>query len=320
MITLKKSIALLPLLFLVFILASCGASIDTQKISTPTFSQESITVPNELDLSFSIIETGFTHSTEAFIYKGGSLFKKRRVSHISVLVKHPKANFVFDAGLGSDMQSQFKEHFSFIDRQTFKFTQVGTLKSILEENDFPIDSIKYIIPSHLHFDHASGIEDFPKAKILVTKEEYEHANSDEAEEPAFIKQQYDSASIQWGFIKMLPKPYEVFEQSLDLFKDGSIVLVPLYGHTKGSVGMFINLPSGERFFFTGDLTWAAEAFDAPSEKHPIPRAKVDNERDLVKQTIVKVHYLTKEKPEIKIVPAHDSNTQKDIAHFPEFEK
>ena len=36
-------------------------------------------------------------------------------------------------------------------------------------------------------------------------------------------------------------PYEIYPQSLDLYKDGSIVLVPLPGHTPGSVGVFINL-------------------------------------------------------------------------------
>ncbi|MFT5877678.1 MAG: hypothetical protein ACI8SA_001542 [Dokdonia sp.] len=35
------------------------------------------------------------------------------------------------------------------------------------------------------------------------------------------------------------------------------------------------MKSGKRYFFTGDLTWAAEAFLSPSEKHIITRNKVD---------------------------------------------
>ena len=41
---------------------------------------------------------------------------------------------------------------------------------------------------------------------------------------------------------------------MDLFDDGSVVFVPLPGHTGGSNGMFVNLRSGKRFFFMGDLT------------------------------------------------------------------
>jgi glyoxylase-like metal-dependent hydrolase (beta-lactamase superfamily II) len=98
------------------------------------------------------------------------------------------------------------------------------------------------------------------------------------------------------------------------------VLVKLPGHTEGSIGMFVNLKSGKRYFFTGDLTWAAEAFIGPSEKHAIPRKKVDGDREKVKETIVLIHHLINMKPEIEIIPAHDYNAQKTIAHFPEIEK
>ena len=59
--------------------------------------------------------------------------------------------------------------------------------------------------------------------------------------------------------------------------------------------MFVNLKSGNRYFFPGDLTWAAEAFSIPSEKHIIPRKKVDGDREKVKEIIVTVHHLKKKK-------------------------
>ncbi len=53
-----------------------------------------------------------------------------------------------------------------------------------------------------------------------------------------------------------------FDESLDLFGDGRLVLVPLPGHTPGSVGLFVTLDSGRRLFFSGDTSWRLEASKA----------------------------------------------------------
>jgi len=298
---------------------SCMTTIDISKYATPTFYKTNYPEGNNVNFSLSIIETGFAKTLEAFVFRGGSLFKTRKLSHVSILIQHPKGTFVFDTGLGSNIEKQFHDKFSFLDRQMFKFTRLTSLKETLVENKFNLNKIDFIIPSHLHFDHASGIEDFSDSKVWTTKEEYDHAFGHNAKLPAFIKEQYDAAFIKWKLITFKNKPYEIFEESFDVFKDGTVVLVKLYGHTEGSLGMFVNFDAEKRYFFTGDLTWAAEAFTIPSEKHAIPRNKVDGNREKVKALIVKIHHLAKEKPEIKIVPAHDFNAQKDIAHFPRVE-
>src|SRR5207302_10697949 len=37
-------------------------------------------------------------------------------------------------------------------------------------------------------------------------------------------------------LRFEPAPYETFDESADLYKDGSVIVVPLRGHTPGSVG------------------------------------------------------------------------------------
>lgn len=301
------------------IIQSFKTTIDISKYPTPTFSTTNYPIDKEVEFSLSIIETGYAKTPEAFVFRGGNLFKTRKLSHVSILIQHPKGTFVFDTGLGSEINGQFHDHFSFLDRQLFKFTKLQSLKETLINNKFNPDSIDFIIPTHLHFDHASGIEDFPKATVWTTKQEYNHAFSEEATPPAFIKEQYDADFIKWKFMDFSTIGYEIFKESYDIFNDGTVLLVKLPGHTKGSVGMFVNLKSGKRYFFTGDLTWATEAFSIPSEKHAIPRRKVDENREKVKETIVMVHHLKKKKNQLVIVPAHDYNSQKNIAHFPNVE-
>ncbi len=312
-------IATITIISVFLLIQSCKTKINISKYQIPAFSETNFPINKQVDFSLSLIETGYAKTLEFFVFKGGSLFKTRKLSHVSILIQHPKGTFVFDTGLGSEIEEQFHDHFSFMDRQMFKFTKLETLKETLVKNEFNPDSIDFIIPTHLHFDHASGIEDFPNASVWTTKDEYDYAKSDKANPPAFIKEQYDGDFLQWKFIDFQDNPYEIFKESYDVFNDGTVVLVKLPGHTNGSLGMFVNLKSGKQYFFTGDLTWAAEAISIPSEKHPIPRKKVDGDREKVKETIVNVHYLKKKKEDIIIVPAHDAKAQKDIPRFPNVE-
>lgn len=283
-----------------------------------------INTPTKINLSktqiqFSIIQTGTASTLEGFVYKGGSLFLKKKISHIAVWVKHPKGNFLFDTGLGENINAQSKE-MSFLHRQIFKFNKEKSVKEQMIINHISIDSIKTILLSHLHWDHASGIKDFPNATIMTTKEEYQFAQSHHASSPAFLKSQYDGKLIKWSFIHFEKKKYEFFEESFDYFDDGSVIIVKLPGHTNGSIGMFITLEKGKRFFFTGDVTWSIDGFKRPSPKHPIPSKYVDLDKDKLNNIIVKIHQLIKQDTSLIVIPAHDYNVQQKLAHFPKFEQ
>lgn len=180
---------------LVFIL-SHKSSIDMSKYPIPTFSETNYPIDKEVKFSVSIIETGFVKTSEALVFRGGNPFKIRKLSQVAILIQHPKGTFVYDTGFGSEIEGQFNDHFSCFDKQLFKFTKLKSLRETLIEYNFNPDSIDFIIPSHLHFDHASGIEDFPKATVWITKEEYDYAFSEQASPPAFIKQQYDADFIK----------------------------------------------------------------------------------------------------------------------------
>ena len=253
----------------------------------------------------------------AFIYEWGALFKKQKVNNYAVYVKHPKGHFLFDTGFGSDYPEQLKA-MPWWSRGTNRFKQktwaakeIGAVSSI--------DSIRFIILSHMHWDHLSGINDFPKAPVWVRQKEYNFAMSEKAKVPAYIHSDYTSPAIQWKFIRFTPTPYEVFDESLDVFQDGSIILVPLEGHTPGSIGMFVNLPSGKRYFFIGDLSFSACAVHRNAEKLPIVRNKVDHSRCKVKHELKRVFQLLEKDPNILIVPSHDGNASGKIAAFPLFE-
>lgn len=303
---LKKTIAIsLVLGAIAFFVLQKGANIeldiDYQSLNTPI-------ITSNPQLKIAYIETAFSETPQGLIYAGGSLRWKQRISHVAVYIEHPNGNILFDTGLGEQVDVQFEAVPSLI-KPLLKFTKNDNASIVLKRNQLLASKI---FLSHMHWDHASGIKDFPAATIMTTQQELDFALSKKAEPPGFIASQYDGKNINWETIYFNSGAYEIFKQSFDLYNDGSIVFVELPGHTYGSIGMFVNLSETERYFFTGDLTWSQQGFDIPAEKFLLSSLMVDLDREKTRQLIYKISQLIKHKPQIQTVPSHDIRQYKNF--------
>lgn len=269
------------------------------------------------EISLSIIKTAESKNLEAFFYHGGSWFKSRVAAYSAVLVDHPQGRFLFDSGLGSDARREFKTGVPFWLKPFMSYENHKPAKTQLADK-IKKEPVRMIILSHLHWDHASGIRDFPDAEVWTPRQEYDWALGSHAAPGSNLPSEYANSGIRWRFIEFGRVAYENFDRSLDVFQDGSVVLVPLPGHTPGSMGMFINLKSGKRFFFTGDTTWAFEGFENRAPKFWITRLLVDDDPKRIMRSILKVRQLMQAYPEMQIVPAHDDRVQKTLGFFPAF--
>lgn len=270
-------------------------------------------------LGFSVLKTSESQGVfEALEVGGGSWLRYRHPAHVAVLVRHPKATFLFDTGLGRQVDAQFAAN-TFMDRQFFAYRDVRPAVDQLAQAGWTPDRIKLIVPSHMHWDHVSALPDFPDADVLISATEREHAQHGHA--PAFLASQFASVK-RWRDLSFKPGAYLGFDRSLDLFGDGAVVLVPLAGHTAGQVGMFLNLPSGQRYFFTGDTTWTIEGLQKPADRSWALRhvVHVDHDEAANQAAIVQVHRIMQRFPQLTVVPAHDENVIKTLPHFPQFQE
>lgn len=269
-------------------------------------------------LAFSVIPTSQSQGAfEALVVGGGSWLRYRHPAHVAVLVRHPLGNLLFDTGLGRQVDAQFAVN-GFMDRQFFGYEHVKPAVDQLAQAGWAPDRIQRIVPSHMHWDHVSALPDFPDAEVWVSRTELEHARQGHA--PAFLASQFNGVR-HWHDLQFTPTPYMGYTQSLDLFGDGAVVLVPLSGHTAGQVGMFLKLPSGQRCFFTGDTTWTIEGLQKPADRSWALRqiVHVDHDVPANQAAIVRVHQLMQRFPDLKVVPAHDENVLKTLPHFPAFQ-
>ncbi|HVF93531.1 MAG TPA: MBL fold metallo-hydrolase [Sphingomonas sp.] len=117
--------------------------------------------------------------------------------------------------------------------------------------------VRHIVVTHLDFDHAGGIEDFPNARIHVTAREKEVA--DERRGGAFVSRkryrprQWNEAS-DWSLYPLGGgERWFGFDAVRDLAGlPPEILLVPLAGHTWGHAGVAVQEDDGRWLFYAGD--------------------------------------------------------------------
>jgi glyoxylase-like metal-dependent hydrolase (beta-lactamase superfamily II) len=269
------------------------------------------------DVALSIVKTAESKTLEAFFFSGGSWFKQRIASQSAILVRHPQGSILFDTGLGNHIDEQFKESMPFWLKPLMAYRQKASAQSLLAD-ELTLHPVRRIILSHMHWDHASGIKDFPEAEVWATQAEYDWATGGSAPEGRYIQSQFSGKEINWHFIKFDAVPYENFASSLDVYKDGTVVLVPLPGHTPGAIGMFVNLRSGTRIFASGDTTWTVDGFKLPAHKMWMSSMLVDFDKRETELTIRKVNRLMHEYPTLLVVPTHDDPMQSKIGFFPSY--
>ena len=120
--------------------------------------------------------------------------------------------------------------------------------------------------------------------------------------PRIVRRHPGTRWEEYGFDD---RPYLGFPRSRDVYGDGAVVIVHAPGHTPGSVIAFVNLPSGKRYAFVGDIVWRLEGVTRREEKPWLMRRLLGEEEATLRVTLLRLIGIHERYPEIIIVPAHD---------------
>lgn len=226
----------------------------------------------------------------------------------ALLVKHPRGNYLIDTGRSST-NAQERKKLKFFARTKMAIIEkrMRHLRSAPEAlKAIGVKNLRKIMLTHAHFDHAGGVVDLPKTRVLLPEEEKKFIAKMYKERGIHVVPAHAEAIKRNGIeeIRFKKEPYEVFDEHADLVGDGSIVVVKLPGHTPGSVGVFINLTPFARVFYVGDTVLATEGITRRRHKGFL-MADTDYDREQTAATIAKLHQLQQAAPEIVIIPSHD---------------
>lgn len=259
-------------------------------------------------MRLSVLATGRMFAPAGLAFRGGDFEDERVFGMDVVLIEHPLGNVLIDAGFGRDVDA----HFASNPAPLRWFGRYEAEQPAVEQLGDLLPTLQAVILTHAHWDHVSGLADMPEVPVLVS-----------AAELRFIESRHPAAAlaralpdVDWKAYDFTDGPYLGFENSRDVYGDGSLVLVPAPGHTPGSIIAFVHLPGGERYAFVGDLAWQAEGIDQPAERPWLARSVVDANAGAVRGLLAHMHRLQQQVPGLIVLPAHD---RRAMAALPVFE-
>jgi N-acyl homoserine lactone hydrolase len=113
------------------------------------------------------------------------------------------------------------------------------------------DDVRYVANSHLHFDHCGGNEFFSRATFLVQRAELEAARR-----PGFVPG-YSPSPMDFDH----PLEYRMLDGEHDVFGDGTVLLLPTYGHTPGHQSLLVRAGKGTQVVCASDACYTRENMD-----------------------------------------------------------
>ena len=166
-------------------------------------------------------------------------FPRWHIGGTCLLVKTDKGLVLVDTGLGlhdysnpSPMVRFFKLDFGVHnDPENAAVCQIARL-------GYSPKDVQHIVLTHLHFDHAGGVPDFPHAQVHVHRREFEamqhprkltelaYDQKDFIHNPSWVL--YEQPNAEWLGFEAIRLPFSP-----------EMYLVPLFGHTAGHCGVAI---------------------------------------------------------------------------------
>ncbi len=151
------------------------------------------------------------------------------------LIDHPKGRVLFDSGLHPAAQSDPAARLGLAAKVFEVEYRAGEdVASRLAALAVDPGTIRYLVNSHLHFDHTGGNATIPNAQLVVQRPEWQAGHDADLVRKNF----YDPKDYDTGHDVLL------IDGAHDLFGDGRVVCLPTYGHTPGHQSLQVRLDSG----------------------------------------------------------------------------
>lgn len=173
----------------------------------------------------------------------------------SFLIEHPKGLVLFDTGIApeaiTDPVGVYGQ--ALADGLGISGDASLAIDKQVEALGYQLSDVTHVIASHFHFDHAGGTHLFPDAKHYAGQGElaFAHYPSPIGAFCYMPDQLERTKNFDWR---------EVPGCDLDLFGDGSLVLLSMPGHTPGELSLKVRLAS-RTFLLTGDAVHLRAALD-----------------------------------------------------------
>jgi len=160
--------------------------------------------------------------------------------------------------------------------------------------------IGLVVMTHLHFDHASALRDFPNATVLVDAREWRAAWARGSSLNGYSTAQLDRG-LDYRTIDFTAGSATVrgpFVRTLDVWGDGALTLVSTPGHTAGHLSLIARL-AGAEALLTADAAYTMATIREGE------RPWLAHDRTAFEHSLSQIQAYDREHPEAIVIPGHD---------------
>jgi glyoxylase-like metal-dependent hydrolase (beta-lactamase superfamily II) len=260
-------------------------------------------------LTCHLLDTGYCLASEHHLLRGGRR-RQLAIHSLVALLGHPtKGWLLWDTGYAPRMLDATRKFPYRLYRWATPLRLAPELAVVAQLSRFGLepDDVRRVVVSHFHADHIAGLRDFSRAEIVAARIGY-----------TSIVGRTGFAALRRGFIpELLPPDFEKravllddfagpaldgLGPTLDLFGDGSAVVLALPGHARGHIGLLARARQGT-LFFIADSCWMSEGFRTNTPPHWLARVFIDDFATM-KSTLARIHEYHGRHPEVEIIPSH----------------
>ena len=153
------------------------------------------------------------------------------------LIKHPEGAGLVDTGYGTPLEL-IKDY----------RPVNASVAQALRKHDVDPSDIRWVINSHLHFDHCGQNAVFPQAPFYIQRTEYER------------RHQYETPA---AWLEFAGAKFELLAGDTQVVPGVQVVTTP--GHTAGHQAVQIETTAGSALI-TGDACWTVEMFNGQAPR------------------------------------------------------
>ena len=263
------------------------------------------------------LKVGEVHLPRGFFEDPGSPFRSARLLGVGTprsrwrwvpcpafLVRHPTVGpFLVDTGLHPSVTTKPQANMGRIATWYARprLAPEEALSAQLRARGVDPHDIHHVVMTHLHYDHASGMAEFPSATFVLTDVEWRAATTQarplfQGYRPAHYDYVFDYRTISYTGAEITS--YSSFGHTFDLFGDGSVRLASTPGHSAGHQSVICRLRDRD-FVIAGDAIYTfGQLGDAP----PPPRPA---DPHTFRRTLQELRLFHRQYPQAVIVPGHD---------------
>jgi glyoxylase-like metal-dependent hydrolase (beta-lactamase superfamily II) len=230
--------------------------------------------------------------SDTFAYVG----KKRQLTDSCYLIQHGADYMLWDTGLPAGLKGA-----PLSSDAPLSPTLTRTLVEQLATLGLKPEQIAMVGISHYHFDHVGQAADFPQAKLLIGKADFDALKTEPAPFGADPK-----LLAHWlkenGTV-------ETVTGDKDIYGDGSVTMLAMPGHTPGSTALLVRLAKKGPVLLSGDVVHFEEQFKV----NGVPGFNTSRAESLASMDRIQKMAKTLK---ATLVVQHDANDVKKLPVFP----